>query len=122
MFSSVLRLAFDPEASYTSAFCDSYILLSHLLSVEQMSNQMDLRNRALCFALRHPPAGTPKTKLEDIVRLKLVQKKNGDTPTIGAISEAANTYQEEKAKPGRKLGWRKTSKNDDKQIMKTFMI
>ena len=58
--------------------------------------------------------------MEDIVKFKLVRKKNGKTPSVGAISEAAKSYQQGKAKPGRKLGWRKTSKADDKVILKTF--
>ena len=63
---------------------------------------MDLRSRALCFALRHPPEGQKKMKLEDIQ--KLVKKTDGKKPSLTAISDAAKTYNKEKMPVGRKAG------------------
>jgi hypothetical protein len=82
--------------------------------------QMDDRNRALCFALRNPPEGHPKTKLAEIVRQKLVRKKDGTVPSVGAINEAARDFHKERAPRGRQEGWRKTSKAEDRQLVKTF--
>lgn len=57
-------------------------------------------------------------KFKDI--RKLVRLQNGRRPGISAISEAASTFTTEKKKVGRKVGWRKTSRAEDKAIMKTF--
>ena len=58
--------------------------------------------------------------MKDIVKLKLVKKTDGTVPQPSAISEAAATFKEEKRKRGRKQGWRKTTKSEDKQILTTF--
>ena len=83
------------------------------------TSQMNFANRAKCFAFRFPARGKP-VPISEIRRRKLVTKVDGTVPSQGAISEAANTFLEEKDIRGRKDGWRKTSKTEDKQIMKTF--
>ena len=82
--------------------------------------RMDMRNRALCYSLRKPPPGGKKVKIADIIKKKMVVKTDGRAPSPGAISEAAETYLDPKEKVGRKVGSRKTSKADDKQILTTF--
>ena len=49
-----------------------------------------------------------------------VRKTNGRKPKLQAISLAARTYKDEKQKRGRKVGQRKTTKQEDKVIMQTF--
>jgi hypothetical protein len=79
---------------------------------------MDMKNRALCFALRNPPTGVAKTKLKDIV--KVVKKMSGRRPTLGAVAEAAASFGDEKGVVGRPVGSRKTTKEEDKQVLTTF--
>ena len=82
--------------------------------------QMDIRNRALCYALRNPPTGVKKVSIAKIIKDKLVVKTDGSVPTPGGISLAASTFLEEKGTRGRKTGWRKTTKEEDKKLLKTF--
>jgi hypothetical protein len=82
--------------------------------------RMDLRNRALCFTLRNPPEGHAVTKFDDIVRKKLVRKTDGTTPSVSAIKKAADDFHKERAPVGRKKGWRKTTKAEDKKLLLTF--
>ena len=76
---------------------------------------MDLANRALCYALRHPPNGMSKANYKDIA--KVVKKKDGKKPTHAAIAQAAASFTAEKATRGRKQGTRKTSKSEDKVLL-----
>ena len=80
--------------------------------------RMDEATRALCYAHRHPLPGVKKTKLEDLQ--KLLKKKDGSTPSISAIAEAAESFTQPKLKRGRKKGWRKTTKAEDKKLMVVF--
>ena len=89
-------------------------------SNDASSSQMDLANRAMCHALRNPPPGVKKTKFKDIIKNKLVVKIDGTVPTPSAISQAASTFKTSKAQRGRKQGWRKTTKEEDKTVLKTF--
>ena len=54
--------------------------------------QMDAANKAICFALRHPPQGEKPTALKDI--RKVVRKSNGKKPSLQAIAKAAATFQD----------------------------
>ena len=90
-----------------------------LLKRPASSSQMDFQNRAKCFAFRFPARGKP-LPIAEIITKKLVKKMDGEVPTQGAISEAANSFLEEKETRGSKEGWRTTSKAEDKQILKTF--
>ena len=82
--------------------------------------RMDLANRALCFTLRHPPKGQKKMPYSQI--RDLVVKTDGQRPEITAISDAAKTFPTsgQKGPVGRPEGWRKTSKADDRAILRTF--
>ena len=80
--------------------------------------RMDDKNKALCFFYRNPPNGGKKKTFTDIK--KLVKKTDGVSPSISAIHEAVRTFHDEKEKVGRKEGWRKTTKEEDRAIMKTF--
>ena len=90
--------------------------------------QMDEASRAMCWALRNPPGGQKPMKLKDIRKLilkKREKKRPGQAigqkrPTLQAISLAAKTYKKVKKQRGRKTGQRATTKDDDKEIMKTF--
>ena len=55
-------------------------------------SQMNVKNRAMCFALRNPPPGVKKAKLKDIQ--KLVRKSKGGKPSLAAISKAAATFKD----------------------------
>ena len=50
----------------------------------------------------------------------MVKKLNGDPPTPAGVSLAASTFKTEKQQRGRKLGYKKTTKDEDKQILKVF--
>lgn len=81
--------------------------------------QMDEASRAMCYALRNPGRGQKPVPLKQI--RKMVTKKNTrKKPTLQAISQAAKTYQLEKMKRGRKLGQKKTTKQEDGEILKIF--
>jgi hypothetical protein len=80
--------------------------------------RMDLANRALCFAYRNPPPGVEKTPFKDIV--KLVKKKDGSRPKIGAVAEAASSFKNVAGTIGRPPGSKKTTKPEDRKLMQTF--
>ena len=90
-----------------------------ILKVKYDTAKMDDANRAMCYALRHPPGrGAKPMKYCDIQ--KMVRKTNGRLPKIQAIAVAANTYKDAKGQRGRPKGSCKTSKAEDKKILKTF--
>ncbi len=81
--------------------------------------RMDLANRALCFQYRNPPKGQTKMPFTQI--RKLVRKTDGSRPEIGSIAGAAASFLKKgKGAVGRPEGWRKTTKAEDKVILKTF--
>ena len=84
------------------------------------TGQMDDANRAICYALRHPPGGGKPMPLNQIQ--KLVHKKGNkkERPTLQAISLAAQTYKEKKGQRGRPQGSNATTKAEDKKIMQVF--
>ena len=51
---------------------------------------------------------------------KVVKKTDGKRPSLQAIAQAVAAYPLEKKLRGRKKGWRKTSRDEDKTILKTF--
>jgi len=85
-----------------------------------MVAHMDAKNRALCWAFRFPREGATKIKLADIIKKKLVICTDGHVPSEGAISEAARNHLAEKNQRGRKDGWRKTSKVEDRKVFATM--
>jgi hypothetical protein len=87
--------------------------------------QMDAPTRAMCFALRNPGKGHKPMRLVNIQ--KLISKKDAkrgkaSRPTVQAISLAAKNFKAVKQQRGRKIGWRKTSKQEDKKILRTFHV
>jgi hypothetical protein len=87
---------------------------------KQKVARMDVRNRALCYALRNPPTGHAVTTFDEIIDKKLVRKMDGTVPSVSAIKEASNGFHKATAPVGRKKGWRKTTKADDKRLLTTF--
>ena len=83
-----------------------------------MVAQMDDKNRALCFYYRNPPAGQKKLKFSDIA--KLVKNTDGESPTAGAVRQCVVNFHTAKGKRGRKEGWRKTTKLEDKKVLEAF--
>ena len=82
--------------------------------------QMDIRNRALCYALRFPGKGVKKTALKDI--RKLAKKTDGSRPSLEAISKAAKNFGRiSDTTLGRRVGTMKTSKAEDTAILKQFV-
>ena len=79
-----------------------------------------MQNRALCYALRNPPAGVKKTSYASIVKDKLVKKSDGTIPSVGAIWNAATTFMDEKEKRGRREGFRNTTKAEDRTVLSVF--
>ena len=55
-----------------------------------------------------------------MISSKVVTKLDGTAPTPAAISKAASEFGSEKKKRGRKLGQNKTTKAEDRAILKTF--
>ena len=59
-------------------------------------------------------------KCQDMISSRVVTKLDGTAPTPAAISKAASEFGSEKKKRGRKLGQNKTTKAEDRAILKTF--
>jgi hypothetical protein len=51
---------------------------------------------------------------------KLIRKTDGTVPSPGAVSMAARDFKLQKKIRGRRLGWKKTSKADDRKILQNF--
>ena len=83
---------------------------------------MNAENRALCYYYRHPPPGCgipPVTKWAQLARL--VWNTDGKThPSRNAVRKCVRNWRRQKGKRGRKVGWRKTTVAEDRQIVKTF--
>jgi transposase len=82
--------------------------------------KMDEANRAMCYALRNPPAGMKKASLKAIAGM--VEKTDGSHPSTQTVSEAAKQFKVEKAKRGRRKGDRKTTAAEDRAILKKFKV
>ena len=83
---------------------------------------MNAENRALCYFYRHPPKGSgvqPVKKWAQIARL--VWNADGEThPTPNAVKYCVRNWRQVNKKRGRKIGWRKTTKQEDKKILASF--
>ena len=66
------------------------------------------------------PKNSSGKKWQDMISSKVVTKLDGTAPTPAAISKAASEFGSEKKKRGRKLGQNKTTKAEDRAILKTF--
>ena len=89
-------------------------------SMANTTAQMDDANRALCYAWRHPPAGVKKIPCETIAGM--VVKTDGTHPSAEGVHVAAKQFKVEKEKRGRKKGDKKTSRAEDRAILKGFKI
>jgi hypothetical protein len=89
-----------------------------LLDLEMKAARMDAANRALCYAHRNPPKGVAKTPYR--LLKTIVKMQNRKPPTVSAMSQAAASFLKEKQVRGRKKGWRKTSKAEDRKILAVF--
>ena len=81
---------------------------------------MDAENRALCYFYRHPPpdSGVPPSSFVKITQM--VVKKDGERPSTGAVFQVVKEFRAAKKVRGRRIGWRKTTKHEDKVIKATF--
>ena len=67
------------------------------------------------------PKKSSNKNCQDMISSKVVTKLDGTAPTPAAISKAASEFgSEKKKKRGRKLGQNKTTKAEDRAILKTF--
>ena len=81
---------------------------------------MDAENRALCYFYKHPPPDSEvrPSSFEKIAHM--VVKKDGERPSVGAVFLAVKEFRKARKVRGRRVGWRKTTKHDDKVIKATF--
>ena len=81
--------------------------------------QMDAENRALCFLSRNQGKGQKKLTFNDIAGL--LRNKDGEPVGEGGVRACVKSFHKPKATRGRKVGWRKTTKSEDRQVIKTFL-
>ena len=79
---------------------------------------MDAKSRALCLFYRNPPNGAKKLTYTEIA--EIFRNEDGEHPTGGAVRQCVLKFHEPKAKRGRKSGYRKKSKVEDKLVLQTF--
>ena len=81
---------------------------------------MDAENKALCYFYRHPPpsSNVPPSSYAKIA--DMVVKKDGEQPSVGGVFNAVKEFRKAKKVRGRRIGWRKTTKHEDKVIKATF--
>ena len=80
---------------------------------------MGAKNSALCFFDRNPPNGAKKLTYTEIA--EIIRNEDDEHPTEGAFRQCVLNFHEPKAKRGRKAGYRKTSKAEDKLVLQTFL-
>lgn len=87
---------------------------------------MDAENRAVCYFYRNPPvdSGMKRLSYAKIARIVVMpgRGENGadEHPSPQAVCNVVKQWGKERAKRGRKTGWRKTSNAEDKRILHTF--
>ena len=69
-------------------FCLSCVWSS--FEMARTSAKMDAENRAMCYALRNPPAGRKPISLKDIAGM--VAKTDGTHPSVAAVQEASKQF------------------------------
>ena len=90
------------------------------------SRAMDPENRALCYFYRNPPvdSGVKRISYAKIAKMVVMpgRGENGEDvhPSPQAVCQAVQQWGKERATRGRKKGWRKTSRAEDKSILHTF--
>ena len=95
-------------------------ILAVLLHMANTAAKMDDANRAMCYALRNPPAGHKRVACKDIAGM--VKKTDGSHPTPQAVSTAAKQFKQEKEQRGRRVGDKKTTAAEDREILKKFKV
>ena len=79
---------------------------------------MDAVNLALCYFYKHPPADSGVKPLSDARIAGLAWKKDGSRPSVEGVRKAHLNHKrpapERVETRGRKKGWRKTTKTEDK--------
>ena len=89
-----------------------------------LPEKMDAVNRALCYFYKHPPPGSGVQPLSDAKITELVWKKDGSRPSAEGVRKAHLNHKrpasERVETRGRKKGWRKTTKTEDKAILAAF--
>ena len=81
---------------------------------------MDAENRVLCYVYRNPPPGFGKG-LKWAAIAKRVWNTGGRThPTAAGVRHCVLNWRAERRKRGRRKGWKKTTKEEDKLITKCF--
>ena len=113
-------MSFDVASSKTQARTSSFLVACPFVLIPMAKSfaQMDDANRAMCYALRNPPAGTKKASLKAIAGM--VVKTDGSHPSPQAVGEAARQFRAEKERRGRKAGEKKTTAAEDREILKKF--
>ena len=94
------------------------VIVPDLFVTMSSTAQMDEATRAMCYALRHPGRSHKPMKYKDI--RKVVKKTDKKRPSLQGIALAVAAYPQENKLRGRKKGWSKTSRDEDKIILKTF--
>ena len=83
-----------------------------------MVAHMNAEDSAPCFLYRKPPNGSKRLPNAKIA--ETVQNEDGDHPTEEAVRRRVVNFREPKAMRGRKKGYRKTSKAENKVILQAF--
>ena len=81
---------------------------------------MDAEHRALCYFYRHPPPGSGVLPSSYEKIADMVVKKDDVRPSVGGVFKAVKEFLKARKVRGRRIGWRKTTKDDDKVILATF--
>ena len=89
----------------------------HLVAEMVMSPE----NRALCYYYRNPPPGCDHKPLKWSAISKLVWNTDGKThPEPCSVRKCVLAWQRDRCQRGRKQGWRKTTREEDQQILACF--
>ena len=83
---------------------------------------MNAENRALCYFYRYPPKGSDVQSVKKWAQIaRLVWNADGKThPSANAVKYCVLNWRRVNKKRGRKKGWRKTTTQEDKNILASF--
>ena len=82
---------------------------------------MSPENRALCYFYRNPPPESGCKRMKWTAIAKLVWNTDGSThPTPCSVRKCVLGWQRERKKRGRQTGARKTSREDDQCMVRSF--
>ena len=75
----------------------------------------------MCYFYRHPPPGSDCRPLKWTAIAQLVWNTDGRThPTPCSVRKCVLAWRRERGQRGRKKGWRKTTRDEDKRILASF--